>query len=99
MTDQHTPTPWGIEVTSSGLWIGPMRADGQKVAEIVAAFEYGDEYNDTYSAKQLANARLIVNAVNEREGLEAQVVGLKQLSEAQSKITNGLLLKQTAPRQ
>jgi hypothetical protein len=60
----HTPTPWGIERTRYGLWVGPMRPDGNKVDGIVFHMSYGVEYTADHNKRQDANAELIVAAVN-----------------------------------
>lgn len=59
---KHTPGPWGIEHTNVGIYVGPMRADGMKVASIVAPIEWGEDYRDDFLARQETNALLIAAA-------------------------------------
>lgn len=58
----HTPGPWGVERTDTMLWVGPLRHEGGKVAEIVAPIAWGRDYRADYLAKQEANAALIARA-------------------------------------
>jgi hypothetical protein len=60
---KHTPGPWGIESDKFSLiWIGPMRPDGIKVADIVVRLDHGSDYRPEYNARQEANAKLIAAA-------------------------------------
>jgi hypothetical protein len=76
MTRERTPTPWGIERTRHGLWIGPMRADGMKVDVIVLHLNYGVDYTDEHNTRQDANAEFIVRAVNSYDDMLAALVSL-----------------------
>lgn len=67
---KHTAGPWAIEKTASHNWIGPMRHDGIKIAEIVAGLERGSEYTRAFNARQDANARLIAAAPDLLEALQ-----------------------------
>jgi hypothetical protein len=73
-----TPGPWGIEVTSDGSWIGPMRAAGDKVANIVVRVDTDREYKMEVLAEKKANARLIAAAPDLLEALEALERYLRQ---------------------
>ena len=57
-----TPGPWGVEHTDEKLWVGPMRAEGGKVADVVAPIEWGRDYRPDFLSKQEANAHLIASA-------------------------------------
>jgi hypothetical protein len=67
----HTPGPWGIETTEGSLWVGPMRASGAKVDEIVVHLEHGALYRHQYSERAAANAKLIAAAPDMLAALEA----------------------------
>lgn len=56
MTD-HTPAPWGIEVTDGNLWVGPLRENG-KVGDVVVSLPCDRFCTDEYQARQHAHARL-----------------------------------------
>ncbi len=58
-----TQGPWGLEITSHGIWVGPLRKDG-KVSQIVVSFEYGDSMTAEANKRALDNANLIVDSVN-----------------------------------
>lgn len=66
---KHTPGPWGIEQTDTANWIGPMRPDGVKIAEIVADTDR-DGLTDEAMERNDANARLIAAAPELLEALE-----------------------------
>ncbi len=56
-----TSGPWGIEQTPGRNWIGPMRADGLKVKEIVCCTDREGLRQETITLND-ANARLIAAA-------------------------------------
>lgn len=66
---KHSPLPWGVESTENHLWIGPMRADGMKVNELVTAIDCHGEYKLPSRENRKANAELIVTAVNSHSHL------------------------------
>lgn len=53
---------WGIEKTEDNLWIGPMRADGLKVAEIAVCLDHGPDFTHEYNVRQRKHASLIAAA-------------------------------------
>lgn len=54
--------PWGVERTPDMLWIGPMRPDGHKVAEIVCTIETDPTYSQDAMRRRDDHARLIAAA-------------------------------------
>jgi hypothetical protein len=58
---EHTPGPWGIERTATTLWVGPMRRDGSKCADVVCHFDV-DSLTPEATKRNTANARLIAAA-------------------------------------
>ena len=70
MSAKHTSGPWGIEVTDSTNWIGPMRRDGRKIHEIVCHIDREDLKPLALETSD-ANARLIAAAPCLLEALES----------------------------
>lgn len=70
---EHTPTPWYLETTSAGLWIGIEKAAGGKVGDIIVSLDVGEEYNPWHNELAAANAAFIVKAVNLHDELVAAV--------------------------
>ena len=64
LSQMATGGEWGIERTHTKAWVGPMRPDGQKVADIVTVFDVGLAYSDYFRDKSNANAAFIVALVN-----------------------------------
>ena len=69
MSGQDT-APWGIEITSETLWVGPMRADGHKVDKVVVSLACDRYLTDAARVKQHANAHLIAAAPELYEALD-----------------------------
>ncbi len=55
-------TSWGIEETDEMFWVGPMRQDGKKVADIVVGLPRSCNYREEYNTSQRERARLIAAA-------------------------------------
>ncbi len=58
----HTPGPWYAEITNRNIWIGPPKASGTKVDDIVAKLECGTEYSESHNTTTIANGHLIAAA-------------------------------------
>lgn len=54
---------WGIEDTGNHLWVGPMRRDEIKVAEVVCHFDLTD-VKEEFIARYRSYANLIVQSIN-----------------------------------
>lgn len=76
---EATPRPWGIEETSSRIYIGPMRSDGIKVNEIALSIDIDGITKPESLAARLANAALIVKCVNQSAAFEALLEACKGL--------------------
>lgn len=81
---KRTQGPWGIEQSTNTLWIGPMRADGKKVADVVVAVDYDQTYTEESLTIRRANAALIAAAPSLAEALREAIntlVALRQRAE------------------
>lgn len=56
----------GMEITATAIWLGPMRRDGGKVADIVAQVDYCESYTEEAKQRQLGYAKTLVEAWNTR---------------------------------
>jgi|GEM_PF-4484462 len=66
----HTPTPWKVDPS----FLGDIQADGTEIASCFNAGQVGDEWEvrgpiTVSYAQSLANAALIVRAVNNHDAL------------------------------
>lgn len=62
--DRPTPGPWGIEMTPTHIWVGPMRKDRSgKISAIVCDMDI-ENVTPEAAAQHLANAKHIVHCVN-----------------------------------
>jgi hypothetical protein len=72
MNDSILATQCGYEITDSTIYIGPMRADGRKVADIICTIDWDVTYTDEAQKRRIANAESICEAFNrERLGHRA----------------------------
>lgn len=63
-SDRPSPRPWGLEITKTHIWLGPMRKDRSgKVSEIVCAFDI-ENITPSGVALHMANAKHIIECVN-----------------------------------
>jgi hypothetical protein len=77
----HTPTPWYLETTSSGLWIGVEKATGGKVGDVIVSLDVGEEYNPWHNELAAANAAFIVHCVNLHEELVGALERIRDLDD------------------
>lgn len=54
----------GAEYTESTVWVGRMRKDGSKVDQIVASFDWCEEYNEDHKEFIIASVRFMISSWN-----------------------------------
>lgn len=69
MSAARTPTPWGIEHTPDRIWLGPMRPDGVKVAEVINFWDTSASYRKDVVERREADVAFIVLACNSFDAL------------------------------